>query len=169
MFSEPAASRHQALLSADNAAAEANVANGAAAAAASGWLLLPPQDSDQSSDREQCTDREQPIDRDPSVGREQPPPEEPPPSGRWGTVFALFALCAACQANVFMLPYLFSVPSSRGPSASLRLDVGLTETGFGLLQSYVGIVPRLVLAKASQRTPPLFEKYTPAPPLCSPG
>jgi hypothetical protein len=152
MFSEPAASRHQAQLSDDNAAAEANVANGAAAAAASGWLPLPLQDRDQSSDREQCTDRDQPIDRDPSVGREQPSPEEPPPSGRWGTVFALFALCAACQANVFMLPYLFSVPSSRGPSASLRLDVGLTETGFGLLQSYVGIVPRLVHAKASQRT-----------------
>jgi len=157
MHCEPEPSHHQALLT--SSGADANTMNSRNETPVS---MLPPE-REQPLDLVQCgTQGQQKFDN----GEEQQSSDEaltptfavngssssndyhhtplPPPEGRWGTVVALLALCTMCQANVFMLPYLFSVPASHGASASLQLDLDLSETAFGLLQSYVGIVPRLV-------------------------
>jgi len=150
MSSEPRASHRQALLPASEYDAR-EVTFGHEAPVS----VLPP-DREQPIDRVQRNSQEQQqLDDqeerqsfnaafDPAFAITDDSDEIPPPQGRWGTVVALLALCTMCQANVFMLPYLFSVPASHGASASLQLDLDLSETAFGLLQSYVGIVPRLV-------------------------
>jgi len=78
------------------------------------------------------------------------------PTQRWSCVFALFALATMIQADVFVLPFLFALPKDKGPHTSIRSDLSLTETEFGLLTSYIGIVPRLLLIVCAGRISAFF-------------
>ena len=93
-------------------------------------------------------------------------PAKAPHVGRWTTVFALFCLTTVCQANTFILAFLFAVPSSKGSRASIRDALDLTETDFGLLSSYIGIVPRLaaiiMTGRLSAKRPALKRQVTAA-------
>jgi predicted MFS family arabinose efflux permease len=60
---------------------------------------------------------------------------------RWATVLVLTLMATFCGTGLFIFSFLFAVDTEEGPHASM----GLGEEDFGLLMSYVGIVPRLVV------------------------
>ena len=80
---------------------------------------------------------------------------------RWGTVFSLVLMCSAIEANASMLPSLWAVSEgasddgagggSLDASTSIRADLDLTITEFGLLTSYVSIGPRAIMMYAAGR------------------
>jgi hypothetical protein len=50
------------------------------------------------------------------------------PKQRWGAVVALLCLSTMCLADVFILAYLYALPTTRGPKISIREDLSLSET-----------------------------------------
>lgn len=50
------------------------------------------------------------------------------PKQRWTAVLALLSLSTMCLADVFILAYLYALPSSRGPHISIKRDLSLSET-----------------------------------------
>ena len=83
------------------------------------------------------------------IAHRAPTPSEQPEGSRHGAfIVALFLLATLCQTGPWLLPYLYAV-NGHGDRASVRDSLGVTELEFGILQSYLGIVPRLTATVAA--------------------
>ena len=66
------------------------------------------------------------------------------PVERWACVLTLTLVATLCGTDLYIVPYLFAVNSEKS-SVSIEIDLNLSDTDYGLLMSYIGIVPRLIV------------------------